>query len=204
MPVPFVVEQTPKGERRYDIYSRLLEDRIVFVGGPVQSDQANSVIAQLLFLEADNPERDIFIYVNSPGGSVTAGLAIYDTMQYVKPTVNTICVGQGASMGAMLVAAGSEGHRYSLPNSRFLVHQPLGGAEGQASDVEIRTEELLRIKDKVIRILAEHTGRDEEQIREDVDRDYFMGAEAALDYGLIDEILESREEVEERIEEESD
>ncbi len=203
MPVPFVVEQTPQGERSYDIYSRLLKDRIVFIGGPVQSEKANSVIAQLLFLEADNPERDIFVYVNSPGGEVTAGLAIYDTIQYVKPTVNTICVGQGASMGALLVAAGTEDHRYALPNSRFMVHQPLGGAEGQASDVEIRTEELLRIKDKVINILANHTGKDEETIKEDVDRDYFMGAEEALDYGLIDEILESRSDVEEKVKAES-
>ncbi|MGM0380914.1 MAG: ATP-dependent Clp protease proteolytic subunit [bacterium] len=195
--VPMVVEQTPKGERAYDIYSRLLKDRIVFLGGPVDANTANTVVAQLLFLEADNPERDIFIYVNSPGGEVTSGLAIYDTIQYVKPTVNTICVGQAASMGALLVGAGSEGHRYGLPNSRFMLHQPLGGAEGQASDVEIRTQELLRIKERIIEILVEHTGKDEEEIREEIDRDHFMSADEALEYGLIDEVLKSREEVEE-------
>ncbi len=195
--VPMVVEQTPKGERAYDIYSRLLKDRIVFIGGPVDSNTANTVVAQLLFLEADNPERDIFIYVNSPGGEVTSGLAIYDTIQYVKPTVNTICVGQAASMGALLVGAGTKGHRYGLPNSRFMLHQPLGGAEGQASDVEIRTQELLRIKEKIIEILVEHTGKDEEEIRREIDRDHFMSADEALEYGLIDEVLQSREDVEE-------
>lgn len=192
MQVPMVVEQTPKGERAYDIYSRLLKDRIVFVGGPVQSQSANVIIAQLLFLEADNPDRDIYLYVNSPGGEVTSGLAIYDTMQYIKPTINTICIGQAASMGALLMTAGSPEHRYGLPNSRFMVHQPLGGAQGQAKDVEIRTEELLRIKDRIIDILSEHSDRDPETVREDIDRDYFMSSEEAKDYGLIDEILESR------------
>ncbi len=204
MTIPFVVEQTPQGERSYDIYSRLLKDRIVFVSGPVESEKANAVVAQLLFLEADNPERDIYVYVNSPGGEVTAGLAIYDTIQYVKPTVNTICVGQAASMGAMLVAAGDAEHRYALPNSRFMVHQPLGGAEGQATDVEIRTQELLRIKEQIIDILSRHTGNDEQTIREDIDRDYFMSAEEALEYGLVDEVLESRAEVEEKVSEEEE
>lgn len=193
MPVPMVVEQTPQGERAYDIYSRLLKDRIVFVGGPVQSQSANAVIAQLLFLEADNPDRDIYVYINSPGGEVTSGLAIYDTMQYVKPTINTICIGQAASMGALLMTAGTEEHRYALSNSRFMVHQPLGGAQGQAKDVEIRTEELLRIKERIVDILSKHTGKDEEIIREDIDRDYFMDAQEAVDYGLVDEVLENRE-----------
>jgi ATP-dependent Clp protease protease subunit len=188
-----VVEQTPQGERAYDIYSRLLKDRIVFVGGPVQSQSANAVIAQLLFLEADNPDRDIYVYINSPGGEVTSGLAIYDTMQYVKPTINTICIGQAASMGALLMTAGTEEHRYALSNSRFMVHQPLGGAQGQATDVEIRTEELLRIKERIVDILSRHTGKDEEIIREDIDRDYFMDAAEAVDYGLVDEVLENRE-----------
>lgn len=194
MPVPMVVEQTPKGERAYDIYSRLLKDRIVFVGGPIQSQSANAIIAQLLFLEADNPDRDIYLYVNSPGGEVTSGLAIYDTMQYVKPTINTICIGQAASMGALLMTAGTQGHRYALTNSRFMVHQPLGGAEGQATDVEIRTEELLRIKRRIIEILSEHTSTDEERVEQDVERDYFMSAEEAVDYGLVDEVLQSRKE----------
>lgn len=193
MPVPMVVEQTPQGERAYDIYSRLLKDRIVFVGGPVESQSANAIIAQLLFLEADNPERDIYLYINTPGGEVTSGLAIYDTMQYVKPTINTICIGQAASMGALLMTAGTEENRYALSNSRFMVHQPLGGAQGQATDVEIRTEELLRIKDRIVDILAEHTGKDEDVIREDIDRDYFMSADEAVDYGLVDEVLENRE-----------
>ena len=194
MPVPMVVEQTPKGERAYDIYSRLLKDRIVFVGGPIQSQSANAIIAQLLFLEADNPDRDIYLYINSPGGEVTSGLAIYDTMQYVKPTINTICIGQAASMGALLMTAGTHGHRYALTNSRFMVHQPLGGAEGQATDVEIRTEELLRIKRRIIEILSRHTDQGEERIEEDIERDYFMSADEAVDYGLVDEVLESRKE----------
>jgi ATP-dependent Clp protease protease subunit len=187
-----VVEQTPQGERAYDIYSRLLKDRIVFVGGPVQSQSANAVIAQLLFLEADNPDRDIYVYINSPGGEVTSGLAIYDTMQYVKPTINTICIGQAASMGALLMTAGTDEHRYALSNSRFMVHQPMGGAQGQAADVEIRTEELLRIKERIVDIMSEHTGKDKDTIREDIDRDYFMSADEAVEYGLVDEVLESR------------
>ncbi len=193
MPVPMVVEQTPRGERAYDIYSRLLKDRIVFVGGPLQSQAANAVVAQLLFLEADNPDRDIYVYVNSPGGEVQSGLAIYDTMQYVKPTINTICVGQAASMGALLMTAGTDEHRYALTNSRFMVHQPIGGTQGQASDVEIRTEELLRVKERIVEIMAQHTGKDKDIIREDIDRDYFMSAEEAVGYGLVDEVLESRE-----------
>ena len=193
MPVPMVVEQTPQGERAYDIYSRLLKDRIVFVGGPIQSQSANAVIAQLLFLEADNPDRDIYVYINSPGGEVTSGLAMYDTMQYVKPTINTICIGQAASMGALLMTAGSDGHRYGLKNSRFMVHQPIGGAQGQATDVEIRTEELLRIKERIVDIMSKHTGKDEDTIREDIERDYFMSADEAVEYGLVDEVLENRE-----------
>jgi ATP-dependent Clp protease protease subunit len=196
MPVPMVVEQTPQGERAYDIYSRLLKDRIVFVGGPIQSQGANAVIAQLLFLEADNPDRDIYVYVNSPGGEVTSGMAIYDTMQYVKPRINTICIGQAASMGAVLMTAGTEGYRYALPNSRFMLHQPLGGAEGQATDVEIRTQELVRIKERIIEVLSKHTGQDEDQVREDIDRDYFMSAEESVEYGLVDEVLESRKNIE--------
>lgn len=196
MPVPMVVEQTPSGERAYDIYSRLLKDRIVFVGGPIQSQGANAVIAQLLFLEADNPDRDIYVYINSPGGEVTSGMAIYDTMQYVKPRINTICIGQAASMGAVLMTAGTEGYRYALPNSRFMLHQPLGGAEGQATDVEIRTQELVRIKERIIEVLARHTGQDEDQVREDIDRDYFMSAEESVEYGLVDEVLESRKSIE--------
>lgn len=192
MQIPMVVEQTPQGERAYDIYSRLLKDRIVFLGGPIASQGANAVIAQLLFLEADNPDRDIYLYVNSPGGEVTSGLAIYDTMQYIKPTINTICIGQAASMGALLMTAGTEGHRYALANSRFMVHQPLGGAQGQATDVEIRTEELLRIKSRIIEIFSRHTGRDEDEVEDDIERDYFMSATEAVEYGLVDEVLENR------------
>lgn len=204
MQIPMVVEQTPKGERAYDIYSRLLKDRIVFVGGPIESQGANAVIAQLLFLEADNPDRDIYLYINSPGGEVTSGLAIYDTMQYVKPTINTICIGQAASMGALLMTAGTEDHRYALANSRFMVHQPLGGAQGQATDVEIRTEELLRIKTRIIEIFSRHTGRDDEQVEEDIERDYFMSADEAVEYGLVDEVLENRAKAMELPEEESE
>lgn len=204
MQIPMVVEQTPKGERAYDIYSRLLKDRIVFVGGPIESQGANAVIAQLLFLEADNPDRDIYLYINSPGGEVTAGLAIYDTMQYVKPTINTICIGQAASMGALLMTAGTEDHRYALANSRFMVHQPLGGAQGQATDVEIRTEELLRIKTRIIEIFSRHTGRDDEQVEEDIERDYFMSADEAVEYGLVDEVLENRAKAMQLPEEESE
>lgn len=192
--VPMVVEQTPQGERAYDIYSRLLKDRIIFLTGPVQSVSANAVVAQLLFLEADNPDRDVYLYINSPGGEITSGLAIYDTMQYIKPDVNTICVGQAASMGAVLMAAGADGSRYALPNSRFMVHQPLGGAKGQATDVELRTEELLRIKERLIDIMADHTGRNPETIRDDIDRDYFMDAEDGVEYGLVDDILEHHQE----------
>jgi len=197
MPVPMVVEQTPNGERAYDIYSRLLKDRIVFVGGPIQSQGANAVIAQLLFLEADNPDRDIYVYINSPGGEVTAGMAIYDTMQYVKPRINTICIGQASSMGAVLMTAGTDEYRYALPNSRFMLHQPLGGAEGQATDVEIRTQELVRIKERIIEVLSRHTGQDEDRIREDIDRDYFMTSDEAVEYGLVDKVLESRKSIEE-------
>lgn len=201
MPVPMVVEQTPQGERAYDIYSRLLKDRIVFVGGPIESQGANAVIAQLLFLEADNPDRDIYLYINSPGGEITAGMAIYDTLQYVKPRINTICIGQAASMGAVLMAAGSEDSRYALTNSRFMLHQPLGGAEGQATDVEIRTQELLRIKERIIDVLTKHTGQDRETLKEDIERDNFMTADEAVDYGLVDQVLESRKSIEEDVDE---
>ncbi|MCW3491381.1 ATP-dependent Clp endopeptidase proteolytic subunit ClpP [Dethiobacter alkaliphilus] len=190
--VPMVVEQTNRGERAYDIYSRLLKDRIIFIGSPIDDNVANLVIAQLLFLESEDPEKDINIYVNSPGGSVYAGLAIYDTMQYIKPDVSTICVGLAASMGAVLLAAGADGKRFSLPNSRIMVHQPLGGAQGQAVDIEIHAKEILRIRERLNEILAGHTGKPVEQIARDTDRDYFMSAEQAKEYGLIDGVLEKR------------
>lgn len=193
MPIPRVVEQTPQGERVYDIYSRLLKDRIVFASGKVGPAMANAIVAQLLFLQADNPDSEISLYVNSPGGEVTSGLAIYDTMQHITPDVKTICVGQAASMGAILMAAGEPGKRYGLPNSRFMIHQPLGGAKGQATDVELRTEELLRIKERIIDILKKHTGRSEEEVREDIDRDNFLPAEEAVEYGLIDDIATPQE-----------
>ncbi|EEG78174.1 ATP-dependent Clp endopeptidase proteolytic subunit ClpP [Dethiobacter alkaliphilus] len=190
--VPMVVEQTNRGERAYDIYSRLLKDRIIFIGSPIDDNVANLVIAQLLFLESEDPEKDINIYVNSPGGSVYAGLAIYDTMQYIKPDVSTICVGLAASMGAVLLAAGADGKRFSLPNSRIMVHQPLGGAQGQAVDIEIHAKEILRIRERLNEILSGHTGKPVEQIARDTDRDYFMSAEQAKEYGLIDGVLEKR------------
>jgi len=188
--VPMVIEQTSRGERAYDIYSRLLKDRIIFLGSPINDAVANSIIAQLLFLAADDPEKDINLYINSPGGSITAGMAIYDTMQFVKPDVVTICVGMAASMGAFLLAAGAKGKRYSLPNGEVMIHQPLGGAEGQASDIEIRAKRILKMRDKLNRILAERTGQPLERIEKDTDRDYFMSAEEALEYGLIDKIIE--------------
>ena len=188
--VPYVIEQTGYGERSYDIYSRLLKDRIIFLGGEVTDDSANAIIAQLLFLEADDPKKDIYMYINSPGGSVTAGMAIFDTMQYVKPDVCTFCVGMAASMGAFLLAAGEKGKRFALPNSEIMIHQPLGGAQGQATDIEIHAKRILEIKDKMIRILAERTGQDPEKVRRDTERDYFMEAAAAKDYGLIDKVIE--------------
>jgi len=190
--VPMVVEQTNRGERAYDIYSRLLKDRIVFIGTPIDDMVANLVIAQLLFLESEDPEKDINLYINSPGGSVYSGLAIYDTMQYIRPDVSTICVGLAASMGAVLLAAGAAGKRFSLPNSRMMVHQPLGGARGQAVDIEIHAREILGMRERLNGILSKHTGRSVEQISQDTDRDFFMSAEHAKAYGLIDSVLEKR------------
>jgi ATP-dependent Clp protease protease subunit len=187
--IPMVVEQSHRGERAWDIYSRLLKDRIVFIGTPINDAVANAIIAQLLFLESDDPERDVHVYINSPGGSVTAGLAIYDTMQFIRPKVSTICIGQAASMGAVLLAGGEAGMRYALPNSRILIHQPLGGAQGQASDIEIQAREILRLREKLNEILQHHTGRDVEKIIRDTDRDYIMSAAEAVEYGIIDEVL---------------
>ncbi len=190
--VPMVVEQTARGERAYDIFSRLLKDRVIFLGGPIDDAVASLVVAQLLFLESENPDKDISIYINSPGGVVTAGLAIYDTMQFIKPNVSTICVGQAASMGAFLLAAGASGKRYCLPNSRVMIHQPLGGIQGQASDIAIHAEETLKIRTRLNKILSHHTGQPEEVIAKDTDRDHFMSAERALEYRIIDKILDYR------------
>ncbi len=190
--VPYVVEQTGRGERSYDIFSRLLKDRIVFLGGPVTDDLANLVTAQLLFLESEDPEREINMYINSPGGSVTAGLAIYDTMQFVKPPVSTLCVGQAASMGSLLLAAGAKGRRYALPHSRILIHQVSGGFEGQASDIEIHAREALRLREILNDILAHHTGQNAKKVEKDTDRDNFMSAAQAVEYGLIDEVISGR------------
>ncbi|RED55326.1 ATP-dependent Clp endopeptidase proteolytic subunit ClpP [Cohnella lupini] len=188
--VPMVVEQTNRGERAYDIYSRLLKDRIVFLGTQVNDVVANSIIAQLLFLAAEDPEKDIHLYINSPGGSITSGMAIYDTMQFIKPDVSTICVGMAASMGAFLLAAGAKGKRFALPNSEVMIHQPLGGAEGQASDIEIRARRILKLRDKLNGILSERTGQPLERIEKDTDRDNFMEAEVAREYGLIDKVID--------------
>lgn len=192
MLVPIVIEQSSRGERAYDIYSRLLKDRIVFIGGPIEDHLADLVVAQLLFLESEDPEKDISMYINSPGGLVTAGMAIYDTMQYIKPDVSTICIGQAASMGAVLLAAGTHGKRYSLPNSRIMIHQPLGGAQGQASDIEIQAAEIIRIKDKLNDILAHHTGQPLKRVKKDTDRDFFMSSEESKAYGLIDEVVQRK------------
>ena len=189
MYVPIVVEQTGRGERSYDIYSRLMKDRIVFLGGPINDDVANLVIAQLLFLEAEDPDKDIHMYINSPGGVVTAGMAIYDTMRYIKPDVSTICVGSAASMGAVLLTAGAKGKRYALPHARVMIHQPLGGVQGQASEIEIHAREILRMREELNGILAGHSGQPIEIVSKDTDRDNFMSAQAAVDYGLIDEVL---------------
>jgi len=189
IPMPYVVEQTHRGERAYDIYSRLLKDRIVFIGTPIDDDVANIVIAQLLFLESEDPDKDISIYVNSPGGSVTAGLAIYDTMQYVKAPVSTICLGQAASMAAVLLAGGVAGKRFAVPNARIMIHQPLGGFSGQATDIEIQTREILRLKSQLNHILAKHTRQTLERIEKDTDRDFFMGPGEAKEYGIIDEVI---------------
>ncbi|MBR4110978.1 MAG: ATP-dependent Clp endopeptidase proteolytic subunit ClpP [Clostridia bacterium] len=187
--VPYVVEQTSRGERSYDIFSRLLKDRIIFIGDEITDVTASLVVAQLLFLESEDPEKDIHIYINSPGGSVTAGMAIYDTMQYIKPDVSTICVGMAASMGAFLLSAGKKGKRYALPNAEIMIHQPLGGAKGQASDVKIHAEFLLKTRDKLNKMLSENTGKPLEQIEKDTDRDNFMTADEALNYGLIDKVM---------------
>ena len=190
--VPMVVEQTSKGERSYDIYSRLLKENVIFLVGPVEDHMANLIVAQLLFMEAENPEKDIFLYINSPGGSVTAGMAIYDTMNFIKPDVSTVCVGQAASMGAFLLSAGAKGKRFCLPNSRVMIHQPLGGFQGQASDFEIHAKEILSIKEKLNRLLSQHTGQDYETVARDTDRDNFLSATGAKEYGLIDEVLTNR------------
>ncbi len=190
--IPFVVERTGRGERAYDIYSRLLKDRIVFLGSPVDDAVANLVIAQLLFLESEDPKADIFLYINSPGGLVTAGLAIYDTMQYVRPDVCTLCLGQAASMGALLLAAGATGKRWALPHSRIMIHQPMGGFQGQATDIDIHAREILRLREELNRILSHHTGKDVEDVARDTERDFFMDGGQALEYGIIDKVIERR------------
>ncbi|QRK08345.1 ATP-dependent Clp endopeptidase proteolytic subunit ClpP [Archangium violaceum] len=192
MPVPYVIEQTHRGERSYDIYSRLLKDRIVMLGTEIDDDVANVIVAQLLFLESEDPDKDINLYINSPGGSVTAGLAIYDTMQYVKPQVSTICVGQAASMGAVLLLAGAKGKRYALPSSRIMIHQPLGGVRGQATDIEIQAKEILRMRAKLNELIVKHTGQSIERVEKDTDRDFFMGATEAKAYGILDEVQNPR------------
>jgi ATP-dependent Clp protease protease subunit len=190
--VPVVIEQSGRGERAYDIYSRLLRERIIFLVGPVNDQTANLVVAQMLFLESENPDKDMFLYINSPGGSVSAGLSIYDTMQFVKPEVSTMCMGMAASMGAFLLAAGAKGKRIALPNSRIMIHQPSGGAQGQASDIEIQAREILKLRESLNKILSERTGQPIEKIRNDSERDYFMSGQEAKDYGLIDQVLEKR------------
>lgn len=194
--IPMVVEQSNRGERAYDIYSRLLKDRIVFVGSAIDSEIANLIIAQLLFLESEDPEKDISFYINSPGGVVTAGLAIYDTMQYIKPDVATVCIGQAASMGALLLAAGTKGKRIALPNSRIMIHQPLGGAQGQASDIKIQANEILRTRDLLNEILSRHTGQNIKKIAEDTERDYFMSAKESMEYGIVDRVVADRSDLE--------
>ena len=193
--VPMVVEQTARGERAYDIYSRLLKERVIFAVGPVEDNMANLIVAQLLFLESENPEKDIALYINSPGGVVSSGLSIYDTMQFIKPDVSTICIGQAASMGAVLLAGGAKGKRFCLPHSRMMIHQPLGGFQGQASDIDIHAREVLQTRDRLNRILANHTGQSMEKIQLDTDRDNFMSGDAAVAYGLIDKVLDKRGEV---------
>jgi len=190
--VPIVVEQTPRGERAYDIFSRLLQDRIIILGTPIDDHVANLIVAQLLFLESQDPDKDIYLYINSPGGVVTAGLAIYDTMQYIKPDVVTICMGQAASMAAVLLAGGAKGKRYSLPHSRIMIHQPLGGVQGQATDIIIHAEEIMRIKKMLIDIMSKHTGQPAEKLEQDMERDKFMSPEEALEYGIIDKIITTR------------
>ncbi|MCI6870719.1 MAG: ATP-dependent Clp endopeptidase proteolytic subunit ClpP [Selenomonadales bacterium] len=196
--VPMVVEQSSRGERAYDIYSRLLKDRIVFIGGPIDDNVANLVVAQLLFLESEDPDKDIYLYINSPGGVVTAGLAIYDTMQYIKPDVSTICVGQAASMGSLLLTAGAPGKRYALPHARIMIHQPLGGAQGQSTDIQIQAKEILRLREVGNEILMKHTGQDHDKVVADTERDNFMSAEEAVAYGLIDKVVVRPEEAKEK------
>ena len=193
MLIPMVIEQSSRGERAYDIYSRLLKDRIIFMGEQVVDDMANIIIAQMLFLESEDPDKDINVYINSPGGSITAGLAIYDTMQYIKPDIATICMGQTTSMAALLLAAGTKGKRYALPHGRVMIHQPLGGAQGQATDIDIHAREILKMRDELNEILAKHTGQDIEKIRKDTERDYFMSCEEAKEYGIIDRVISKRE-----------
>ena len=193
MLIPIVVEQSSRGERAYDIYSRLLKDRIVFIGEQVHDGMANTIIAQMLFLESEDPDKDINIYINSPGGSVTAGLAIYDTMQYIKPAITTICMGQASSMGALLLAAGTKGKRYALPHARVMIHQPLGGVQGQATDIDIQAKEIMKIKEAIHQILVEHTGQALDKIRRDTERDFFMSSKDAVEYGIIDKVIASRE-----------
>ena len=190
--VPMVVEQTARGERAFDIYSRLLKERIIFLTGPVEDHMANLVVAQLLFLEAENPDKDISLYINSPGGVITAGMSIYDTMQFIKPDVSTLCIGQACSMGAFLLAGGTKGKRHCLPNARVMIHQPSGGAQGQATDIEIHAREILKMRENLNQLMAEHTGRSLEEIQRDTERDYFMSAEEALKYGLVDSVLQKR------------
>jgi len=190
--VPIVVEQTPRGERAFDIFSRLLKERIIFLPTYIEDELANLVIAQMLFLEAEDPDKDIFLYINSPGGSVTAGMAIYDTMQYVKPHISTICMGQAASMGALLLAAGAKGKRFALPHARIMIHQPLGGVQGQATDIDIQAREILRVRDELNRIFVHHTDQTLERIQRDTDRDFFMTPEQAKDYGIVDEVISSK------------
>jgi ATP-dependent Clp protease protease subunit len=194
--IPMVIEQSSRGERAYDIYSRLLKDRIIFLGTAINDEIANLLIAQLLFLESEDPDKDINFYINSPGGIVTAGLAVYDTMQYIKPDIATVCIGQAASMGAVLLAAGTKGKRYALPSARILIHQPLGGSQGQASDIAIQAKEILRIKDMLNQILVKHTGKDMNRIEADTDRDFFMSGDEAVEYGLIDKVMASRDDLE--------
>ena len=193
--VPMVVEQTARGERAYDIYSRLLKDRIIFLFGPVEDHMANLVVAQMLFLESENPDKDIHLYINSPGGSVTAGMSIYDTMQFIRPDVSTLCVGQAASMGAFLLAAGTAGKRYALPNSRMMLHQPSGGSRGVAADIEIQAQEILLMRERLNKLIAEHTGKDEATVAKDTDRDFWMSPDAALEYGLVDKVQKTRSEI---------
>ena len=193
--IPMVIDQTSRGERAYDIYSRLLKDRIIFLGTTINDEVANLLIAQLLYLESEDPDKDINFYINSPGGIVTAGLAVYDTMQYIKPDITTVCIGQAASMAALLLAAGTRKKRYALPNARIMIHQPMGGFQGQASDIEIQAKEILRMKETLNRILEQHTGQELEQIQKDTDRDYFMSGKEAKDYGIVDHVIRSRDDL---------